>query len=221
MRIGISNLKGGVGKTTLSQNLAVCFAHMGYKTAIADTDVNQNSLEWFGARDENLPKIFVAGATESKALNKSVDALHQDYEIVIIDGTPSLNEMTTRIILASDILLIPILPSGHDYRAMKQFFDRYEQAKEFREKIPAFFVLNQFTSAINIHQEIRGILNEYAARHGVGILETTINKRVSYVKAGIEGKGVLELEDEKSTQEMVNVTREVLAIAQKQGLIGG
>jgi chromosome partitioning protein len=221
MRIGISNLKGGVGKTTLSQNLAVCFAHMGYKTAIADTDANQNSLEWFGARDESLPKIFVSGTTEPKALNKGVDALHEDYEIVIIDGTPSLNEMTTRIILASDILLIPILPSGHDYRAMKQFFDRYEQAKEFRDKIPAYFILNQFTAAINIHQDIRNILNEYAAKHGVGIFETTINKRVSYVKAGIEGKGVFELDDDKATQEMVGLTREVLGVAQSQGLIHG
>ena len=45
MKIGITNLKGGVGKTTLSINLAVCFAHMGYKVCIVDTDTNQNSMQ--------------------------------------------------------------------------------------------------------------------------------------------------------------------------------
>ena len=110
MKIGVSNLKGGVGKTTISQNLAVCFAQMGFKTCIVDTDENQNSLAWSGVRSEELPPITVVGIVDVKALAKTVDYLHKDYEVVIIDGTPSLSEMTTGIIIASDILIIPILP---------------------------------------------------------------------------------------------------------------
>jgi chromosome partitioning protein len=74
--IGITNLKGGVGKTTLSTNLAVCFAHMGYSVCIVDSDTNQNSLAWYGAREEG-PAIMVVGATDAKALNKIVDQLNQ------------------------------------------------------------------------------------------------------------------------------------------------
>jgi chromosome partitioning protein len=215
MKIGISNLKGGVGKTTLCQNLAVCFAHMGYKVCIVDTDTNQNSLAWYGVRDESLPEILVVGATDSKALNKSVDKLDQDHEIVLIDGTPSLSEMTTRIILACDILLIPILPSGHDFRAMNQFFERYEQAKEFRENIPAFFVLNQFSDNLNVHQDMKELLTQF----GIDALETTINRRVAYVKTGIEGKGVYEGTDDKAKEEVVSLTKEVLAKAAELNLI--
>src|SRR5690242_14782028 len=108
MKIGITNLKGGVGKTTISINMAVCLAHAGYKVCIVDTDVNQTSLKWYGARDEHLPEVVVLGATDAKALNKAVEKLHQNYDVIIIDGTPSLSEMTTRIILASDLLIIPI-----------------------------------------------------------------------------------------------------------------
>ena len=89
MRIGISNLKGGVGKTTITQNLAVCFAHMNYKVCIVDTDTNQNSLSWYGARDEELPEVTEVGAADSRAMNKTVASLHKDYDIVLIDGTPS------------------------------------------------------------------------------------------------------------------------------------
>jgi chromosome partitioning protein len=209
MKIGVSNLKGGVGKTTIAQNLAVCFAHMGYKVCIVDTDTNQNSLAWSGVRDESLPGILVVGATDSKALNKTVDKLDRDHEIVIIDGTPSLSEMTTRIILSSDILLIPILPSGHDFRAMTQFVERYEQAKEFKAEIPAYFILNQFSENLNVHQDMKNMLTQFE----LGIMETTVNKRVSYVRTGIEGKGVYESNDDKAKEEMVKLTQEVLKLA--------
>jgi chromosome partitioning protein len=210
MKIGVSNLKGGVGKTTIAQNLAVCFAHMGYKVCIVDTDTNQNSLAWSGVRDENLPEVLVIGATDSKALTKTVDKLHKDHEIIVIDGTPSLSEMTTRIILTSDVLLIPILPSGHDFRAMNQFIERYNQAKEFKDNIPAYFLLNQFSENLNVHQDMKNLLVQF----DMGILQTTLNKRVAYVKTGIEGKGVYESNDEKAKEEMVRLTKEVLTIAE-------
>jgi chromosome partitioning protein len=215
MKIGVSNLKGGVGKTTIAQNLAVCFAHMGYKVCIVDTDTNQNSLAWSGVRDESLPGILVVGATDSKALNKTVDKLDRDHEIVIIDGTPSLSEMTTRIILSSDILLIPILPSGHDFRAMTQFVERYEQAKEFKVEIPAYFILNQFSENLNVHQDMKNMLTQFE----LGIMETTVNKRVSYVRTGIEGKGVYESNDDKAKEEMVKLTQEVLKLAHQYNFV--
>ena len=216
MKIGVTNLKGGVGKTTLAQNLAVCMAHSGYKTCLVDTDTNQNSLAWNGARDENLPDILVVGATDHKALNKTVDRLDRDHDVVVIDGTPSLSEMTTRIILASDILLIPILPGGHDFRSMEFFFERYEQAKEFRDDIPAYFVLNQFSGNINVHRDIRQILEQF----GIGILDTTIKKRIAYVKTSIEGSGVYEYNDPKAKAEMVALTNEVLTLAERHQLVG-
>ncbi|PCJ31803.1 MAG: chromosome partitioning protein [Moraxellaceae bacterium] len=215
MRIGITNLKGGVGKTTLTQNLAVCFAHMGYKTCIVDTDKNQNSVSWSGARDESLPEILVVGVTDPKAVNKTVDKLHKDNEIVLIDGTPSLSEMTTRIILASDILLIPILPSAHDVRSMGQFFERYEQALEFRDSIPAYFFVNQFSEKYIIHRSIRDMLKQFE----IGIMKSTFKDRVSYLETAVEGMGVYEYSDKKAKAEAVKMTQEVLKLAKKEGLI--
>lgn len=215
MKIAISNLKGGVGKTTISQNLAVCFAHMGFRTCIVDTDTNQNSLAWSGVRSEDLPSITVVGGTDAKALGKTVDNLHRDYDVIIIDGTPSLSEMTTRIILASDILIIPILPSAHDFRAMQPFFERYEQAKEFREAIPAFFLMNQYSPMANVYKAMR----ESIAALGVEVLDTNIAKRAAYVETAIDGKGVYESADVKARDEMVSLTREILEKAEQLKLI--
>ena len=40
--ISIINNKGGVGKTTITQNLGVCMAKNGYKTAVIDFDAQAN-----------------------------------------------------------------------------------------------------------------------------------------------------------------------------------
>lgn len=215
MKIGISNLKGGVGKTTIAQNLAVCLAHVGYKVCIVDTDRNQNTISWIGERDAALPKILAVGLTDSKALSAAVDQLDQDNDFVILDGTPSLSEMTTRIILASDLLIVPILPSGHDIRSMQIFFERFEQAKEFRQNIPIYFFINQFSDSIKLHQSIRELLNDF----GVEVMETRFNRRVAYAETSVNGKGVIEHTDEKAAAEVTSFTKEVLEIANKLGFV--
>ncbi len=215
MKIGITNLKGGVGKTTISQNLAVCFAHMGFKTCIVDTDTNQNSLAWCGVRDESLPNVTVVGATDAKALGKTVENMHRDYEVVIIDGTPSLSEMTTRIILSSDLLLIPILPSAHDFRAMQPFFERYEQAREFRADIPAYFLINQFSANGNIYKGMRTAIEGF----GLEVLVSNVNKRAAYIETALDGRGVYESADNKAKDEIVKLTSEILEKAKELGLI--
>jgi chromosome partitioning protein len=214
--IGITNLKGGVGKSTLPQNLAVCLAHTGYKVAIADADTNQNSQSWYGARDEKLPSLAVVGLSESEALTKSIEHLHKDYEIILIDGTPNPSKMTTRIILSSDLLLIPVRPGAQDYRTLQEFMSRYEEAKAFRESIPAYFVMNEFSTQKKVHM---GLLERIANDFDLPVLDTKINSRVAYTEASVVGKGVLEYEDPKAKQEMINLTKEVLALAEKNQLL--
>lgn len=217
LKIGITNLKGGVGKSTITQNLAVCLAHMGYKTVIVDTDTNQNSLSWYAARDEDLPNINVVGVTESEALNKSIENLHKDYDIVLIDGTPNLSKMATRIILASNILLVPIRPGAQDFRTMQEFINRYNEAKEFRNEIPAFFILNEFSGQKKVHE---GILKQIKATFEIPVLKTKINSRVAYTEVSVLGQGVYEYTDIKAKQEIVSLTKEVLNHAKKLKLIG-
>lgn len=216
MKIGITNLKGGVGKSTITQNLAVCLAHLSYKVVIVDTDTNQNSLSWFAARDGDLPNINVVGVTESEALSKSIDNLHKDYDIILIDGTPNLSKMATRIILTSDILLVPIRPGAQDFRTMEEFINRYNEAKEFKSEIPAYFVLNEFSKAKKVHE---GILKMIESSFDLPVLKTKINSRVAYTEVSVTGKGVYEYSDDKAKQEMVNLTKEILKIAKQLNLV--
>lgn len=215
MRIGITNLKGGVGKTTISINLAVCLAHAGYKVCIVDTDINQTSLKWYGVRDESLPEVSVLGAVDAKALNKAVDKLHETHDVVIIDGTPSLSEMTTRIIVASDLLIIPIRPGANDFRTMDEFLHRYEAVKELKHEIPAYFLLNEYSERINVHKTIRQTLLQH---YGFPALQTVIKSRAAYVETCMMGTGVIEYSDDLAKEEMSALTQEIISLSKKKSL---
>jgi chromosome partitioning protein len=216
LKIGITNLKGGVGKSTLTQNLAVCFAHLSYKVLVVDTDTNQNSLAWYAVRDKDLPNITAVGITESEALSKSIDNLHKDFDIVLIDGTPNLSKMATRIILTSDILLIPMRAGAQDFRTMEEFINRYNDAKEFKNEIPAYIILNEFSELKKVHE---GIFKKIESSFGIPVLESKINSRVAYTEVSVIGKGVCEYTDPKAKKEIIDLTQEILTKAKELNLV--
>ena len=55
--IVVANPKGGVGKTTLSTNLAGYLASRGRSVMLGDVDRQQSSKTWLGLRPAGLPKI--------------------------------------------------------------------------------------------------------------------------------------------------------------------
>ncbi len=210
--IAVTNLKGGVGKTTIATNLAVELAHRGYDVCIVDTDLGQqSSMEWSGNRPEELKRVPVFGVT-IKQLNKEVEGLKQRHDIVLIDGTPQLSELADRTILASNLLLIPLTPSIYDYRGFENFLERFEQVKVMKEesgaKVEAFVVLNRVVPNTNVSKSIEEAVRAYE----IGILETRLANRVSYVDTASEGKGVVEYKDAKAKAEVTALTGEVLAI---------
>lgn len=211
MIISVTSLKGGVGKSTVAQNLAVCFAHAGYKVCICDVDTNQSAIRWSGLRPDDMPAIPVFGWPDGIELSKNVKIISKDYEIVIIDGTPSLNKVASKIILLADLLLIPLIPSGLDMWATEQFIERYKDAQQEKEmEIPAYFLLNQYQHT-NLAKEVKDALDETI----VPVLQTTLNSRTAYREAVIKGLGVVEYKDDKARAETVTLFNELTDIIKK------
>lgn len=211
MIVSVTSLKGGVGKSTISQNIAVCFAHMGYRTAIIDADTNDSSERWSGLREEEYPSVTVVSIKDAKALQKNIKSLHEDYEMIVIDGTPSMDKLVSTIMLLGDIVLIPIRPSGMDIWATEKFLEKYEDAKVLKEDIPAYFVLNQFNDRNLFSKESKDVLADLE----IGMMKSTIKSRQAYVEAVVQGMGVYEYKDAKAKEEVISLANEIISVLQK------
>jgi len=210
MVIAVTNLKGGVGKTTVTTNLAVSFTQLGKDVCIVDTDLGQqSSMEWSGNRSEERVRIPVFGVS-IKQLNKEVADLAKRFDIVLIDGTPQLSELADRTILASDLLVIPLTPSIYDFRGFENFLQRFEQVKGLKEAsgsvVQAFILLNRVVPNTKVSKDIEEAVKEYE----VEVLKTKLANRIAYVDTATDGTGVLEYKDPKAKAEMKSLTEELM-----------
>ncbi len=214
MIVSITNLKGGVGKSTLAQNLAVYLAKKGCNLCIADTDVEQQtSVKWGSVRSGieagSVPEVPVYLINPDTISDQILNKLGKKYDLVIIDGTPALTELTTRIIIMSDLVVTPILASATDVWALETFMKRYEEARITKEamggKVELYVVLNKYSERINLDREIGEAIGEM----GVNLLATKISTRVAYKEATVQGLGVTELRDKNAQAEIESLANEI------------
>lgn len=179
-------------------------------------------MKWAGQRDDDRPKIPVFGVTtakskaaftteDGKALVANIKALHQNYDMVLLDGTPILSELATWMILASDIVVCPIEPSPADIWSLQNVRERFEQVRSLGTDIPAFILLNKHSQSRNLDREIEATL----AQFGMPVLKSRLTYRVSYKEAMIEGVGVFEYRDAKAKEEIRLLAEEIRSLASK------
>ena len=219
MIISSISYKGGVGKSTVAQNLAICFAASGYKTCIVDADETQATVSWTGVRFEKgiEPVIQSIGMTDHKALVGNVKEQYKNYDIIIIDCPPSLSPIAVKAMYLSHLLLIPVTPrGGSDIWVTEKLLDKYSTIREEKEgDLPAYFVVNQFEPNVNLHKASLGIIRELEQEFELGSLKSILNKRVAYGEANARGMGVYEYDDRKAKSEIIDLANEILKIGEE------
>lgn len=210
MIIAVTNLKGGVGKTTIATNLAVVFAHKGMSVCIIDTDREQtSSIRWSEQREDDKPHITVVAVGVEKLLREA-EQLAKKYDIVILDGSPNASELAITTIMTADIVLVPVSKSAYDFWAMDNFLKKYKQAKAFRKDIQAYIVFNKFNEKQNVAKEVKeAVVRDFA---DIPILQTILHDRVAYTETITEGIGVYEYKDAKAKLEIENLYLELFTI---------
>jgi chromosome partitioning protein len=210
MKIAVTNLKGGVGKTTIATNLAAALTMRGKTVCVVDTDLNQHSsMEWATNRGEDKPHVSVFGIMGGQ-LTAEIKKLRESYEYVILDGTPHVSELAKRTMIVADIVVIPISPSIYDFRAFEAFLEHLEEVNRNREeygleRTKSVVVMNRMNDRAKIGHQIVEAVKHY----DVQILNTRLVNRTAYADTATDGIGVVEGKDPKAKEEFFRFTDEI------------
>ncbi len=205
MIIGLLNQKGGVGKTTLSVNLAHAFSRGGANVLLVDADPQASALAWSGARqDEPLfPVIGMAKPTLHKDLPKVADS----FDHVIIDGAPRANELGRATIIASDLVLIPVQPSPYDVWASEETVGLVREAQQFKDALKGVFAINRKIVNTAIGRDVVDAL----AGYDLPVLAAAISQRVAFAESAAQGRTVLEIEPSGPAAKEIDTLAQAIA----------
>ena len=132
--------KGGTGKSTLAVAAAVVRAADGQPVMLVDADPQGTASEWaqrfgrrFGVEYLNHFHPTFPGL---------IGPLRKQWPAIIIDGPPSLSEVTESILRSSDRVIIPIRPSMPDLWALPWFAAVVRKLQREGRSLDALLVFN-------------------------------------------------------------------------------
>lgn len=198
--IAVLNQKGGTGKTTLSIHIAAGLVERGGRVLLVDADPQHSALDWQEARTRE--PLFSVVSIPSRALRSEVGLHKGDYDHIVIDGPPRVNEIATQAIAAADVVLIPVQPSPYDVWAAREIVDLIDKARGYKEKenLKAYFVINRKIVKTAIG---RGVVNALA-EHPIPVMTATVGQRISFAESAATGLTVLETEPRSQAAAEIN-----------------
>ena len=204
----IGSEKGGVGKSTLATNLAAFLATQNKNVMLVDADRQSTSANWAQDRQAtDLAKVNCVRQYDN--IKDTLLALKPLFDYVIVDcqGRDS-RELRTGL-LAADIAITPFRPSQWDLDTLPYMTSVLREAKDYNVNLISFAVITM--SPTNPHiNELKQAQDYFAEFPQIKLLETIINDRKVYRDAASMGRGVIELDNDKAKDEIINFAGEIL-----------
>lgn len=158
--VGVVNLKGGCGKTTLATHLAARYAREGHRSILGDLDRQQSAIRWVERRPPTLPSI--------EASELDVDGLLLPFGEgrMVIDVPAGLRRKALEVVVhAVDALVVPVLPSAFDEGGTERFFRLAGEMKPVRRgRRPIALVPNRVRPGVNSERRLDAWLAERELR---------------------------------------------------------
>jgi len=206
--ISMLNQKGGVGKTTLTLNVADALARQGLRAMVIDADPQGSALDWSAAREGDAPPFPVVGLA-TKTLNRDLPDVAEGRDVVVIDGPPRTTDIARAAIIASDLVVIPVQPSPYDIWSADDVVKLISEGQIYKPALKAVFAINRAIVKTNVGKEVMDALAGYE----LAPLAHVVHQRVSFVESAAVGKTVLETHNNSAgADEIRGLALEILRI---------
>ncbi len=153
--IVVANPKGGVGKSTLSTNLAGYLARQGHAVMLGDVDRQQSTRGWLGMRPPSLPAISTWQVQHGDVVRPPKGTTH-----AVLDTPAGLHgKRLDEVMKLADRVLVPLQPSIFDIRATHDFL-RQLQAHRRSDRVQIGLVGMRVRDNTIAAEQLRGFLGK-------------------------------------------------------------
>ena len=155
----VASSKGGVGKTTLSTNLAAHFALDGKRTVLVDADRQGSAHHWASKRAHLEHAVLPVDGTR-RDWGKKVP---EDAQRVIVDAAAGTHgEELAHFLDVADAVVVPVMPSTIDMEATVPFLDSLAKHPRVRKgKLPVGLVGNRLRPWTTASQQSMETLRQW------------------------------------------------------------
>lgn len=186
MIISVENQKGGVGKTTIAIHIAQALAMSKFSVLLVDADPQGSARDWAAAREDE-PAFSVIGL-DRPTLHRDLPAIASNYDHVVIDGPPRVTDLARSVIIAADLVIIPVQPSPYDVWAASDVVGLIKEASVFKENLKSVFVINRKIVNSAIGRDVVDALSSYE----IPVLKSAVCQRIVFAESAATGMTVLE-----------------------------
>lgn len=203
--IAVISQKGGVGKTTTSNNLAMAFFNIGNNVLLVDSDPQGSLRDWNEANNGSLLPVI---GLDRETLATDLEAVKNGYDIIIIDGSPQSDKLASAAIKSADIVIIPTTPSPYDLWASADLVEIIKARQEVTDGKPmTFFLITQIIKNTKLGNEMQNTIKEY----GLPVLKQGTTNLQVYKQTASNGETVYQDKDAKNAiKEMDNIRDELM-----------
>ena len=144
MILTIGNIKGGVGKSTLACNIAVCLSRAPKNDILLiDGDQQGSTADFTQARNNLLETAgFTCIRAQGKEIISQIDTMRSKFSDIIIDAGGQDNPSLRAGLVKSDQVLIPISPRSFETWALDDMFNLIEDAMITNSTLKTSIVIN-------------------------------------------------------------------------------
>jgi chromosome partitioning protein len=154
--IVVANPKGGVGKSTLSTNIAGYLASKGRSVMLGDADRQQSSKLWLGLRPPAARAISNWDVGADAIAKPPKGTTH-----VVLDTPGGLHgKRLTEVMKMADKIVVPLQPSIFDIFATRKFLDElaeHRKASGVQVGIIGMRVDGRTIAADKLHEFVDGL----------------------------------------------------------------
>ena len=202
--IGFVNQKGGAGKSTLCQELAVCADLSGKKVAILDYDEQGSITQWSKDRESETPVVI---PVSGKPLKHFVEtAREKGYDYVFVDTAGKDSPSAYEAMEISDFCMIPLRARKKDIYPAKVNIDASMKLNK-----DLVFVLNHCPPVVR-----RELIEKAKTLGNYGTLcPIKIVNRVGYQDADDDGLSVLEYIPKSRVEDAIEEIKSLWAWVEK------